>query len=139
MLQKKAKGFKRKARRAKKWVNNPIKCQRRFIGVFCNRFKKNLSLDKKVLKEKALNALEDVYLSCLKKMYEKNKKNGLITLRGYFATTLYDMARMSRIPLYYQEKAIQELESRGLIEYDPLEFDKYDEVSDPMVLFKILC
>ena len=46
---------------------------------------------------------------------------------GYVNTTLPDMARISRIPLYYQEKAIQELESRGLIEYDPLEFDKYDE------------
>lgn len=129
MLQKKAKGFKRKARRAKKWVNNPIKCQRRFIGVFCNRFKKNLSLD----------ILEAVYLSCLKKMYEKNKKNGLITLRGYFATTLYDMARMSKIPLYYQKQVINKLKMRGIIKYDPLLFDEYDEGSDPMVLFKILC
>ena len=129
MLQKKAKGFKRKARRAKKWVNNPIKCQRRFVGVFYNRFKKKLNLD----------IIEAVYLSCLKKIYEKNKKNGLITLRGYFATTLYDMARMSKIPLYYQEKAIQELESRGLIEYDPLLFDKYDESTDACVMFKIKC
>lgn len=139
MLQKKAKGFKRKARRAKKWVNNPIKCQRRFIGVFCNRFKKNLNLDRKVLKEKALNALEAVYLSCLKKMYEKNKKNGLITLRGYFATTLYDMARMSKIPLYNQKQVIDKLKMLGIIKYDPLVFDDYDEGSDPMVLFKILC
>ena len=154
MLQKKAKGFKRNGvlnpfQRAKKWVNNPIKCQRRFIGVFCNRFKKNLSLDKKVLKEKPegrrnglttpLNALEAVYLSCLKKMYEKNKKNGLITLRGYFATTLYDMARMSKIPLYNQKQVIDKLKMRGIIKYDPLLFDKYDEGSDPMVLFKILC
>lgn len=105
------------------------KAERRLVGVFYNRFKKKLNLD----------IIEAVYLSCLKKIYEKNKKNGLITLRGYFATTLYDMARMSRIPLYYQEKAIQELENRGLIEYDPLEFDKYDESTDPMVLFKILC
>lgn len=129
MLQKKAKGFKRKARRAKKWVNNPIKCQRRFVGVFYNRFKKNLSLD----------ILEAVYLSCLKKMYEKNKKNGLITLRGYFATTLYDMARMSKIPLYNQKQVINKLKMRGIIKYDPLSFDEYDEGSDPMVLFKILC
>lgn len=105
------------------------KAKRRFVGMFYNRFKKKFNLD----------IMETIYLSCLKKIYEKSKKNGLITLRGYFATTLYDMARMSRIPLYYQEKAIQELESRGLIEYDPLEFDKYDEGSDPMVLFKILC
>lgn len=139
MLQKKAKGFKRKG----------IKCQRRFIGVFCNRFKKNLSLDKKVLKEKPegqrnglttpLNALEAVYLSCLKKMYEKNKKNGLITLRGYFATTLYDMARMSKIPLYNQKQVINKLVTHRIIKYDPLLFDEYDESSDPMVLFKVLC
>lgn len=118
MLQKKAKGFKRKG----------IKCQRRFVGVFQNRFKKKLNLD----------IMEAIYLSCLKKIYGKNKKNGLITPRGYFATTLYDIARMSRIPLYYQEKAIQELESRGLIEYDPLEFDKYDENTDACVMFKII-
>lgn len=119
MLQKKAKGFKRKG----------IKCQRRFVGVFYNRFKKKLNLD----------IIEAVYLSCLKKMYEKNKKNGLITLRGYFATTLYDMARMSKIPLYYQKQVINKLKMRGIIKYDPLLFDEYDEGSDPMVLFKILC
>lgn len=119
MLQKKAKGFKRK----------DIKCQRRLVGVFYNRFKKKLNLD----------IIEAVYLSCLKKIYEKNKKNGLITLRGYFATTLYDMARMSRIPLYYQKQVINKLEMHGIIKYDPLLFDDYDEGTDPIVLFKILC
>lgn len=134
MLQKKAKGFKRKGvlnpfQWAKKWVNNPIKCQRRFVGMFYNRFKKKLNLD----------IMEAIYLSCLKKIYEKNKKNGLITLCGYFATTLYDMARMSKIPLYYQKQVINKLKMRGIIKYDPLLFDEYDVGSDPMVLFKILC
>ena len=47
------------------------------------------------------------------------------------------MARQSGVPLYYQEKAIKELEGRGLIEFDPLLFDKYDESADPCVMFKI--
>jgi len=47
------------------------------------------------------------------------------------------MCGASRLPLYYQEKAIQELENRGFIEYDPLLFDKYDELSDKCVMFMI--
>ena len=77
------------------------------------------------------------YLHALKKEYERNKKKGLILNGDYFITTLQDMARISKIPLYYQEKAIQELERRGLVEYDPLLFDKYDEGADPCVMFKI--
>ena len=89
----------------------------RFIGIYENKTKKKYNLD----------ILEAIYLHALKKEYERNKKKGLILRGGYFVTTLQDMARFSKIPLYYQEKAIQELESRVLIEYDPLEFYKYDE------------
>ena len=99
----------------------------RFIGIYENKTKKNYDLD----------VLAVAYLHALKKEYERNKKNGLILNGDYFVTTLYDMARFSKIPIYYQEKAIQELEIRGLIEYDPLEFDKYDEGADPCVMFKI--
>ena len=99
----------------------------RFIGIYENKTKKKYDLD----------ILEAIYLHALKKEYERNKKKGLILRGGYFVTTLQDMARISRIPLYYQEKAIQELENCGLIEYDPLLFDKYDESADPCVLFKI--
>ena len=105
------------------------KAKRRFVGMFYNRFKKKLNLD----------IMEAIYLSCLKKIYEKNKKNGLITPRGYFATTLYDIARISKIPLYYQKQVINKLKMRGIIKYDPLSFDEYDEGSDPIVLFKVLC
>lgn len=99
----------------------------RFIGIYDNKTKKNYDLD----------VLAVAYLHALKKEYERNKKNGLILNGDYFVTTLYDMARFSKIPLYYQEKAIQELKIRGLIEYDPLEFDKYDEGADPCVMFRI--
>lgn len=99
----------------------------RFIGIYENKTKKKYDLD----------ILEAIYLHALKKEYERNKKKGLILNGDYFVTTLQDMARISRIPLYYQEKAIQELERRGLVEYDPLEFDKYDESADPCVMFKI--
>lgn len=99
----------------------------RFIGIYENKTKKNYDLD----------ILEAVYLHALKKEYERNKKKGLILIGDYFVTTLQDMARFSKIPLYYQEKAIQELEIRGLIEFDPLEFDKYDDSADPCVMFKI--
>ena len=99
----------------------------RFIGIYENKTKKNYDLD----------ILEAIYLHALKKEYERNKKKGLILIGDYFVTTLQDMARFSKIPLYYQEKAIQELEIRGLIEYDPLLFDKYDESADPCVMFKI--
>ena len=99
----------------------------RFIGIYENKTKKKYDLD----------ILEAIYLHALKKEYERNEKKGLILRGGYFVTTLQDMARISRIPLYYQEKAIQELERRGLVEYDPLLFDKYDESADPCVMFKI--
>ncbi len=99
----------------------------RFIGIYENKTKKNYDLD----------VLAVAYLHALKKEYERNKKNGLILNGDYFVTTLYDMARFSKIPIYYQEKAIQELENRRLVEYDPLLFDKYDESADPCVMFKI--
>lgn len=99
----------------------------RFIGIYENKTKKNYDLD----------VLAVAYLHALKKEYERNKKKGLILNGDYFVTTLYDMARFSKIPLYYQEKAIQELENRRLVEYDPLLFDKYDESADPCVMFKI--
>lgn len=99
----------------------------RFIGIYENKTKKKYNLD----------ILEAIYLHALKKEYERNEKKGLILNGDYFVTTLQDMARISRIPLYYQEKAIQELENCGLIEYDPLLFDKYDESADPCVMFKI--
>lgn len=99
----------------------------RFIGIYENKTKKNYDLD----------VLAVAYLHALKKEYERNKKKGLILNGDYFITTLQDMAQFSKIPLYYQEKAIQELENCGLIEYDPLLFDKYDESADPCVMFKI--
>ena len=73
----------------------------------------------------------------IKKEYERNEEKGLILKDGAFVTTLQDMARFSKIPLYYQEKAIQELERRGIIEFDPLLFDKYDEGADQCVMFKL--
>lgn len=99
----------------------------RFIGIYENKTKKKYDLD----------ILAVVYLHALTKEYERNKKKGLILRGDYFVTTLADMAQFSKIPLYYQEKAIQELENCGLIEYDPLLFDKYDESADPCVMFKI--
>ena len=99
----------------------------RFIGIYENKTKKNYDLD----------ILAAAYLHALKKEYERNEEKGIILRNGAFITTLYDMARFSKIPLYYQEKAIQELEIRGLIKYDPLEFDKYDEGADPCVMFKL--
>lgn len=99
----------------------------RIIGIYENKTKKNYDLD----------ILAAAYLHALKKEYERNKKKGLILNGDYFVTTLADMAQFSKIPLYYQEKAIQELENCGLIEYDPLLFDKYDEGADPCVMFKI--
>ena len=99
----------------------------RFIGIYENKTKKKYDLD----------VLAVAYLHALKKEYERNKKKGLILNGDYFVTTLYDMARFSKIPIYYQEKAIQELENRRLVEYDPLLFDKYDESADPCVMFKI--
>lgn len=99
----------------------------RFIGIYENKTKKKYDLD----------VLAVAYLHELKKEYERNEAKGIILRDGAFVTTLQDMARISRIPLYYQEKAIQELENRGLIEYDPLEFDKYDEGADPCVIFKV--
>lgn len=101
----------------------------RFIGIYENKTKKKYDLD----------ILEAIYLHALKKEYERNKKKGLILRGGYFVTTLQDMARTSGIPLYYQEKAIRELEGRGIIEFDPLLFYKYDESADPCVMFKIKC
>lgn len=101
----------------------------RFIGIYENKTKKKYDLD----------ILEAIYLHALKKEYERNEKKGLILIGDYFVTTLQDMARISRIPLYYQEKAIQELERRGLIEFDSLLFYKYDESADPCVMFKIKC
>ncbi len=101
----------------------------RFIGIYENKTKKKFDLD----------ILAAAYLHALKKEYERNKKKGLILIGDYFVTTLQDMARISRIPLYYQEKAIQELERRGLIEFDSLLFYKYDESADPCVMFKIKC
>ena len=99
----------------------------RFIGIYENKTKKKYDLD----------ILEAIYLHALKKESERNKKTGLILNGDYFVTTLADMAQFSKIPLYYQEKAIQELGNCGLIEYDPLLFDKYDESADPCVMFKI--
>ena len=99
----------------------------RFIGIYENKTKKKYDLD----------ILEAIYLHALKKEYERNKKNGLLLRDGAFVTTLYDMCAASRLPLYYQEKAIQKLESLGLIVYDPLLFDKYDELSDKCVMFMI--
>lgn len=99
----------------------------RLIGLYENKTKKKYDLD----------ILEAIYLHALKKEYERNKKKGLLLRNGAFVTTLYDMCGASRLPLYYQEKAIQELEKQGLIEYDPLLFDKYDESADPCVMFKI--
>ena len=99
----------------------------RFIGIYENKTKKNYDL----------NILAAAYLHALKKEYERNEKKELVLKDNYFVTTLQDMARISKIPLYYQEKAIQELERRGLIEFDPLLFDKYDESADPCVMFKI--
>lgn len=99
----------------------------RFIGIYENKTKKKYDLD----------VLAVAYLHALKKEYERNEEKGIILRNGAFITTLYDMARFSKIPIYYQEKAIQELEIRGLIEYDPLLFDKYDESADPCVMFKI--
>ena len=99
----------------------------RFIGIYENKTKKKYDLD----------VLAVAYLHALKKEYERNEEKGIILRNGAFITTLYDMARFSKIPIYYQEKAIQELEIRGLIEYDPLLFDKYDESADPCVMFKL--
>ena len=99
----------------------------RFIGIYENKTKKKYDLD----------VLAVAYLHALKKEYERNEEKGIILRNGAFITTLYDMARFSKIPIYYQEKAIQELENRRLVEYDPLLFDKYDESADPCVMFKI--
>lgn len=100
----------------------------RFIGIYENKTKQKYDLD----------ILAAAYLHALKKEYERNEAKGIILRDGAFVTTLADMARFSKIPLYYQEKAIQELESRRLIEYDPFEFDKYDESADACVMFKLM-
>lgn len=75
----------------------------RFIGIYENKTKKNYDLD----------ILAAVYLHVLKKVYEMYEKKELVLKDDYFIITLADMAWISRISLYYQEKAIQELESRG--------------------------
>lgn len=99
----------------------------RFIGIYENKTKKNYDL----------NILSAVYLRSLKKLYDMHEKKELVLKDDYFITTLQEMARYSGISIYYQEKIIQELEKRELIEYDPLEFDKYDEGADQCVMFKI--
>ena len=99
----------------------------RFIGIYENKTKKNYDL----------NILSAVYLRSLKKLYDMYEKKELVLKDDYFITTLQEMAKYSGISLYYQEKIIQELEKRELIEYDPLEFDKYDEGADQCVMFKI--
>lgn len=99
----------------------------RFIGIYENKTKKNYDLD----------ILAAVYLRSLKKLYDMHEKKELVLKDDYFITTLQEMAMYSGISIYYQEKIIQELEERELIEYDPLEFDKYDEGANQCVMFKI--
>ena len=99
----------------------------RYIGKFYNRIKRG----------NGFTVMEAVFLSTLIDLYNKAQKNGITTLDNYFPTDLGEIMVLSRIPIYYQIKLINELMDHNIIDYDPLEWDFYDEGSNATVLFKL--
>ena len=101
--------------------------QTRYIGRFYNKIKLG----------NGFTIPEAIFLSTLKDLYEKDKKNGCLVHGNWFPTDLGTIMKLSRIPVYYQIKLINSLMEDNIIDYDPLRWDMYDEGSDPTVLFKI--
>lgn len=102
----------------------------RYIGKFYNRIKRG----------NGFTVLEAVFLSTLIDLYKKAQKNGITTLDNYFPTDLGEIMKLSRISVYEQIKLIDGLMDDNVIDFDPLEWDFYDEGSNATVLFKLnLC
>lgn len=99
----------------------------RYIGKFYNRVKLT----------NGFNIQEAVFLSTLIDLYEKLKTNGYFAHDNWFPTSLGEIMVLSRIPIYNQIKLINELMDNNIIDYDPLEWDFYDEGSNITVLFKL--
>lgn len=99
----------------------------RYIGKFYNRVKLT----------NGFNIQEAVFLSTLIDLYNKAQKNGITTLDNYFPTDLGEIMKLSRISVYDQIKLIDRLMDDNVIDYDPLEWDFYDEGSNATVLFKL--
>lgn len=99
----------------------------RYIGKFYNRVKRG----------NGFTVLEAVFLSTLIDLYEKLKKNGYFAHDNWFPTSLGEIMVLSRIPIYYQIKLINKLMDNNIVDYDPLEWDMYDEGSNATVLFKL--
>lgn len=115
------------SREAKKKGNN---LKPRYIGKFYNRIKRG----------NGFTVLEAVFLSTLIDLYNKAQKNGITTLDNYFPTDLGEIMKLSRISVYDQIKLMDGLIVDNIIDYDPLEWDMYDEGSNATVLFKLhLC
>ena len=115
------------SREAKKKGNN---IKPRYIGKFYNRIKRG----------NGFTVLEAVFLSTLIDLYKKAQKNGHFAYDNWFPTSLGEIMVLSGIPIYNQIKLINELMDHNIIDYDPLEWDFYDEGSNITVLFKLnLC
>ena len=99
----------------------------RYIGKFYNRVKRG----------NGFTVLEAVFLSTLIDLYKKAQKNGWLAHGNWIPTSLGEIMVLSRIPIYYQIKLINELMDNNIIDYDPLEWDFYDEGSNITVLFKL--
>lgn len=99
----------------------------RYIGKFYNRVKRG----------NGFTVLEAVFLSTLIDLYKKAQKNGCLAHDNWLPTSLGEIMVLSRIPIYNQIKLINELMDHNIIDYDPLEWDFYDEGSNITVLFKL--
>lgn len=99
----------------------------RYIGKFYNRIKRG----------NGFTVLEAVFLSTLIDLYNKAKENGITTLDNYFPTDLGEIMKLSRFSVYDQIKLIDGLMDNKIIDFDPLEWDMYDEGSNATVLFKL--
>lgn len=99
----------------------------RYIGKFYNRVKRG----------NGFTVLEAVFLSTLIDLYKKAQKNGCLAHGNWLPTSLGEIMVLSRIPIYNQIKLINELMDNNIIDYDPLEWDFYDEGSNITVLFKL--
>ena len=99
----------------------------RYIGKFYNRVKLT----------NGFNIQEAVFLSTLIDLYKKAKENGITTLDNWFPTDLGEIMKLSRISVYDQIKLIDRLMDDNVIDFDPLEWDFYDDGSNATVLFKL--
>lgn len=106
---------------------NKNNLKNRYIGKFYNRIKLG----------NGFNLLEAVFLSALIDIYKDAKENGYLLSDNWFPTDHGTILKLARISVYDQIKLINELMDDNIIDYDPLEWDFYDEGSNANVLFKL--